>query len=349
MGSVKDLIIYVNPTEKNYGEGEFVFRNNYSVFDWGIMPDVIPHKGESLCLMSAYFFEKIEKEGIKTHYNGLIDSRNKVCNIKELDEPTNRMWIKVVRVIKPSFKNGAYVYSEFNKTLENYLVPVEFIYRNVISEGSSVLRRLKNGKIKLKEVGLSKIPEKSEKLKMPFLDASTKLEEQDKYISWREAKKISGLTNKEITKIRSLTLKINDIISKELFKKDIVNEDGKLEYGVGPGREIILVDTVGTLDENRFTYRNKRISKEIIRQFYRKTCWHKDITIAKLLAMKLNFIEWKMLCFSKPKKLPYELKEILSNMYTSAANKIIGKKIFDSPKLEDVLKSQEDFLERLVL
>ncbi|MEM2727184.1 MAG: phosphoribosylaminoimidazolesuccinocarboxamide synthase, partial [Archaeoglobaceae archaeon] len=80
MGSVKDLIVLKSPNG-GLGEGIFEFSNRYSVFDYGEMPDKIEGKGASLCLISAYFFEKLEKIGIKTHYDGLIeDSR-----VKKLD------------------------------------------------------------------------------------------------------------------------------------------------------------------------------------------------------------------------------------------------------------------------
>ena len=48
MGSVKDLIIVKNPTQKNMGIGKFIFSDRYSVFDWGEMPDQIEEKGKEL-------------------------------------------------------------------------------------------------------------------------------------------------------------------------------------------------------------------------------------------------------------------------------------------------------------
>jgi len=52
MGSVKDLIIFKEPKEK-IGKGVFVFSDRFSVFDYGIMPDIIPDKGKSLCISTA--------------------------------------------------------------------------------------------------------------------------------------------------------------------------------------------------------------------------------------------------------------------------------------------------------
>ncbi|MEM4702816.1 MAG: phosphoribosylaminoimidazolesuccinocarboxamide synthase, partial [Archaeoglobaceae archaeon] len=72
MGSVKDLIVIKEPSD-GLGEGIFVFSDRYSVFDYGEMPDKIDGKGSSLCLISAFFFEKIEESGIRTHYMGLLE------------------------------------------------------------------------------------------------------------------------------------------------------------------------------------------------------------------------------------------------------------------------------------
>jgi phosphoribosylaminoimidazole-succinocarboxamide synthase len=61
VGSVKEVL---GPLEL-LGESAVVFRftDAYSVFDWGRMPDAIPHKGEALALMAAYFFERLEDAG----------------------------------------------------------------------------------------------------------------------------------------------------------------------------------------------------------------------------------------------------------------------------------------------
>ena len=54
MGSVKDLIVIEEPTEKP-GTGRFVFSDRYSVFDYGEMPDKIENKGRSLYGFRVFF------------------------------------------------------------------------------------------------------------------------------------------------------------------------------------------------------------------------------------------------------------------------------------------------------
>ena len=69
MGSVKDLKV-IKPAEQNsLGVAHFHFSDRYSVFDWGEMPDLITKKGQALCVIGAYFFEKLEEMGEWMKFN----------------------------------------------------------------------------------------------------------------------------------------------------------------------------------------------------------------------------------------------------------------------------------------
>jgi len=81
MGSVKDIEIIEAPEKNRLGLGRFVFSDRYSVFDWGEMPDHISNKGASLCIISAYFFEKLGEKH-RTHYVGVVENGK----VKRLDE-----------------------------------------------------------------------------------------------------------------------------------------------------------------------------------------------------------------------------------------------------------------------
>lgn len=73
MGSVKDLVVLKQPNDVETGIGRFIFSDRYSIFDWGEMPNYIENKGKALCILGAYFFEKLEDIGIKTHYLGVVN------------------------------------------------------------------------------------------------------------------------------------------------------------------------------------------------------------------------------------------------------------------------------------
>ena len=65
IGKVKTVTILKQPTPNEFGSAVFAFRDEYSIFDFGKMPDDIPFKGESLCRMAIYNFERLEQQGIK--------------------------------------------------------------------------------------------------------------------------------------------------------------------------------------------------------------------------------------------------------------------------------------------
>ncbi len=330
MGSVKDLVIIKEAKDNITGIGRFIFSDHYSVFDWGRMPNVIEDKGKALCIIGAYFFEKLNEKEIKNHYIGLVEN-GKIKKLDELENPTNIMQFKLLRVFKPKTRNG-YDYSIYKKEKTNFLIPLEIIYRNSLPAGSSIFKRLKEGKIRIEDLGISKMPKEGEKLPKPIIDVSTKLEEVDRYISWEEAKEVAGLNDEEIEKIKEITLKINEIITKETKKVNIENDDGKIEFGFDENRNLILVDVIGTPDECRFRFNNFPVSKEIAREFYRKTEWYRELESAK----KIDKINWRKFV-SPPPKLPHKLSKLLSSLYKACCNEITRKKWFDVMPLKDVV------------
>lgn len=324
------------------GVGRFHFSDRYSVFDWGEMPDNIEGKGAALCLMGAYTFEKLEDKDIKTHYRGLVDVNGKVVHFDELKQPSNIMEINLVNVYKPKayVKNGTliYDYSIYTSKLKNYLVPLEIIYRNGLPEGSSVFKRLKQGLITLEDLGLEHYPKVGEKLEKPIFDVSTKLEEGDRYVSWKEAQQIAGLTDCEMEEVKRVLLKVDEAITDIASKAGLVNEDGKIELALDPQRKLMVVDVVGTLDECRFTYKGLHVSKEIARIYYRQTKWAKEVEEAKKKAKEKGVKNWKRLVETKPPKLDAKLKTLISQMYMATTNEVTGRRMFDVPKLADIVE-----------
>ncbi|HOV22331.1 MAG TPA: phosphoribosylaminoimidazolesuccinocarboxamide synthase [bacterium] len=344
MGSVKDLEIIKKAEKDKMGIGRFHFSDRYSVFDWGEMPDNIDGKGASLCIVSAFFFEKIERKGIKTHYRGVVDKNGNLRKFGEIERPVSTMEISLVRVLKPTFSSGKYDYSIYKKEKGNFLIPLEIIYRNGIPSGSSILKRLKNGELNLSDIGLDHFPVEGEKLEKPIFDISTKLEMKDRYISLKEGKEIACLSDEEVSQMQEVLFVINATISEEVKKIGIENEDGKIELGFTPEREFIVVDVIGTPDECRFTYNGINLSKEIARQYYRKTKWYEEVERAKNEAKDIGIDDWKSLCKLNPKKLPTKLKKTIENIYKSFANELTGKKFFASPPLKEIIQEYSSYL-----
>jgi len=349
VGSVKDLEVLKRPTKEKMGVARFHFSDRYSVFDWGRMPDLIEGKGAALCVMGAYSFEMLEADGIRTHYRGVVTPKGRIVRTDELEEPVNVMEIDLVNVYRPKPYRDAgrlkYDYSIFTPDLKNFLIPLEIIYRNGLPEGSSVFKRLKQG-LKPEDLGLDHYPKPGERLEKPIFDVSTKLEEKDRYITWEEAQRITGLTDSEVLMVRENLLKVDDLITKAAAKAKLENEDGKVEFAFDDERRLMVVDVVGTLDECRFTYEGLHVSKEVARQYYKRTEWYRDVEMAKREADARGVEDWRSLCRSKPPRLDPQLRGIICNIYKSAANEYTGLYLFEAPSLAETLKEYREYLEQ---
>lgn len=318
MPSVKKLTVLKKASPEEFGLGIFEFTDDYSVFDYGKMPDIIPGKGESLCRMAAYNFQELEKLGLKTHYRNFV--------------APNKMEINLVQVLFPQ-KN------ELNAESKNYLIPLEVIFRNSLPKGSSVFKRLAKGQLKPEDIGLSETPEPGTKLGKPLIDVSTKLEETDRYLSWQEAQEMSFLSDEQLEAMKNTALKINDFINRKSEALGLEHADGKVEFALSPEKELILIDVCGTLDEDRMLFKGVHVSKQVLRDYYKTTPWYEALEQAKEAGKAKE--EWPA-----PEKIPPELLEIVSNMYKSVAEAWTGEKVWQAPKIEEVMQAYQEFLEK---
>ncbi|MGD9963626.1 MAG: phosphoribosylaminoimidazolesuccinocarboxamide synthase, partial [Thermoplasmata archaeon] len=106
---------------------EFVFSDKISVFD-KIIPSLIPHKGETLCRTSAFWFQVARSCGIKTHFKEFI--------------PPNRMRVHKVQVLDPS---------KLTRKSTDFLVPLEVICRYYVA--GSLWDRVRSGEVKPSKLG----------------------------------------------------------------------------------------------------------------------------------------------------------------------------------------------------
>ena len=259
-GKVKE----VYETE-NKDELEFFFTDRISVFD-KIIPSDVPHKGETLCRTSAYWFSVAENIGIKTHF------------IKTI--LPNRMRVKKVDVIRD--------YSKLNEKTTNYLIPLEFICRYYVA--GSLFDRIKNREVKPETLGFDRDynVKYGDKLPTPFFEVTTKLEKTDRNLGLDEALRISGLSKDEYKEIKETFLKIDDRMNSAVRQRGLIHVDGKKEFAFDENRSIMLIDTFGTADEDRFWDRNKyekgefvELSKEYVRQYYRETGYYEKLMSAR--------------------------------------------------------------------
>lgn len=357
MGSVKDLIIGIEPNEKELGIGVFNFSNRYSVFDWGKMPDDIPNKGAALCMMAAWNFEQAERAGIGTHYLGLANPLGGgITTINGVRAPADRMIVKLARAIKPPYENGKYDYSYFTKNrgrINNYVVPLENIYRRGAPQGSSLLKRMAGLDQKrdakelmslLSKYGLTHRPMPGSIFPKLGFDFTTKFERRDRELSDSEAYRISGLTNEQFSNLNFTKEKIASMVSGRAREVGLTDYDGKHEY-ISHNGGIMLADVAGTFDENRFMLGNRQVSKELLRQHLKTTQkeWYEDIQRAKTEAEEKKIENWKSLVRVQPKPLEPRLVDLVGEMYASGANRYIGLQIFKARPLEKVMNDLGEY------
>lgn len=338
MGSVKDLTVLTPATAGHTGEGYFTFSDRYSVFDWGEMPDHIPAKGIALNMMAAFNFIQLRKRGVLTHFLG---TSKEASGVTDFNKPSNIMRVKLTQVI-PTDRD----YARYDGSQKHYLIPLEIIFRNGLPKGSSIFKKLKRSEDDaaatasiLAELGLKEKPQPGMMLPEARYDFTTKLESTDRALSFTEAKRISGLNDTQFIKLLNTAKNVNQFITAQAESKGFKHFDGKIEAMICDG-EIILVDVLGTFDENRFLYHEEQISKEILRQAYvtLQPDFIQAIDQAKLQAAAEHNSDWKSYCSVKPEKLPDHFIEIISQIYQSGANHYTGEIIFPHvPSLDTLI------------
>jgi phosphoribosylaminoimidazole-succinocarboxamide synthase len=184
--------------------------------------------------------------------------------------------------------------------------------------------RICDGELKPSKLGFKSAKEVKygDKLPEPFVEVTTKLEKVDRPLTKKEALKISGLTQEEYAEIMEATLSMDEKIAEEVEKRDLIHVDGKKEYAFDENRELMVVDTFGTADEDRWwdweSYSEGEfveLSKEFVRQYYRKIGYYDKLTEAR----KKGKPEPKI------PTLPADTIEEVSGLYIDMFERITGE------------------------
>ncbi len=350
MTSVKQFRVERAATADELGRGAFVFTDDYSVFDWGKMPDPIPGKGASLCAMGAHSFERMEREGIPTHYRGVVDPAGDggdatagddggaVARLEEVSKPPREMAIDLTQVPDLPRDGRDYDYAAyFEAAADNYLIPLEVVFRNRVPVGSSLRRRSSP-----REHGLDRDewPDRAVELPEPVVEFSTKYEESDRYLPRPEAHLLAGRA--DVDDLERVARAVNDLVSEVAEDAGLTHEDGKIECLYYRG-EVRVADVTGTLDENRFSYDGRQVSKEVLRQHHRRTQpeWIEAVERAKDRAKDEGVADWRRLCERDPEPLEEDTIAIASEMYGAAANAYLDRDPFDAPPLSEAVAATE--------
>ena len=336
MTSVKEFRVEQEPTGSDLGRGRFVFTDRYSVFDWGEMPDHVPQKGASLCTMGAHNFETLEAEGVPTHYRGVYAAGSDgPVELADCTRPPTEMAIQLTQVPDlPYLGDDAYDYDAYHAAAgDNYLIPLEIVFRNTVPVGSSLRSRGSPA-----EYGLDTEtwPDEAVELPEPVVEFSTKYEEQDRYLDRAEADRIAGRA--DLDALESLALTVNNVLSARAAEHGFRHEDGKIECLSHDGT-VAVADVAGTFDENRFSYNGQEVSKEVVRQYYKRTDpgWVEAVSAAKSAARERGVADWRTLCDRSPDPLPDEVLDAVSDLYAAGTNAYTDTAWFDAPTIDDAV------------
>ncbi|HTT73970.1 MAG TPA: phosphoribosylaminoimidazolesuccinocarboxamide synthase [Thermoplasmata archaeon] len=292
-GKVKE-VYEVSPTEL-----EFRFTNDISVFDKHI-PSEIPHKGETLNRTAAHWFQMCGRLGVPHHFLGLAG-------------PT-AMRVKRVHVVPNPRTLGAHP--------RNYLVPLELIVRYYLA--GSMWDRVKSGKVAPTDLGFpaGKTLAYGEPLPQPHFEVTTKLEPVDRLLTTKEALELSALDGKQLDQLRETILKIDAAMQEEIGPRGLIHVDGKKEFAVDADGVLMVVDTFGTADEDRFwdqaAYERGRqvdFSKEFVRQHYRQIGYYDQLMRAREARTEEPPIP----------PLPPLLIDEVSRLYTTVYQRLTGR------------------------
>ncbi|RYZ68861.1 MAG: hypothetical protein EOP09_08745 [Proteobacteria bacterium] len=308
----------------------FEFTDDYSVFDWGKMPDTIPNKGEALAHLTASLYQrlqdpkewqafaktfknvpaKLQEQGLLTHFKGFDQDRSLLVQKINIHRPQKMT------------EKGREYYIYPQKLTAPYLIPLEVVFRFEVGAGSSLTKRHPEYK-------------SGHRFSAPYVEMFTKLEEKDRPLTEEEAMILSGLAPEKYQEVREKTALVAEILKFWFDQKNINLVDGKLEWGLTDKNEIMLVDAIGP-DEMRLEKNQVQLSKEVLRDYYRKTPWFEQLEHAK----DHNITNWKSQ-ISEPPPLPAELKSLVSQMYQSLVDEVMGSDRFSCKPLNEITEEMK--------
>jgi phosphoribosylaminoimidazole-succinocarboxamide synthase len=292
-GKVKEVY------EVSATELEFRFTNDISVFDKHV-PSEIPYKGETLCRTAAHWFGRCERLGVRHHF-------------LRLSGPTS-MRVRRVRVV-PSPRT-------LGPSPRSYLVPLELIVRYYVA--GSLWDRVRAGKVTARELGFpaGRTVAYGDELPNAHFEVTTKLEPVDRLLSIPEALELAAIDRPQLDQIRETILKVDRAMQEEIGPRGLLHVDGKKEFAVDDQGALMVADTFGTADEDRFWDKDAYVrgrqvdfSKEFVRQHYRQSGYYDRLVQAR---------ERKAPEPSIP-PLPPLLVDEVSRLYTTVFQRLTGE------------------------
>ncbi len=285
-------LLHKGSTKDVFSQNEnliFKFSDRYSIFDWGEMPDHIPGKGSALALFTKKFYRELNLQGFATH-------------LTDLPVGSDEIAVTPYKVLRGDYTSMVQD--------ENLFIPLEVIFRLGAGKGSSLLKRSADYR-------------EGMRFEKPMIEFTTKLERFDRPLTHLEAKTLGGFRDSEWESLLTYTQQIALFLKSAFQDLGVELWDGKVEFAFGRvkngQRQIILVDSIGP-DELRLSKNNVQLSKEILRQFYKKTPWYESMEEGKK-KFGPSFKEH----VPPPGKLPKDFLKTVSSLYTVLAEAILSQ------------------------
>jgi phosphoribosylaminoimidazole-succinocarboxamide synthase len=315
--STKNLEIIEPPTATREGVGIFEYTDNYTVFHYGRMPDLIPGKGEAICRMAVSNLTMLEAAGVPTHFRRFIAPNRIEFDLARVPDPD---------AVPPIPDAG------------NYLIPVQVLFRNELPQGSSVHRRLSAGALAPAEIGLCGIPAVGEKLRQPLIEYATTLEDVNRFIGGPEAQRLAGLSDEQFLAMRDIAVKVNEVLTSHARELGLSHSDGKVEFLVSSDARIVLADSPGTPDESRLMFNGVHCGKQVLRNWYVENGL--EVPVSRLIAEGVPRSRWP-----QPATLPPEFLPVMSDLYRSLSETWTGERLWNAPALQAATQAVADLIQ----
>lgn len=238
------------------GRGSLIFisTDRHSSFDRIIAH--IPHKGQVLNQVSAWWFEQT-KDIVPNH---------------------------VLAVPDPNVTVGK----------KCILVPVEAVMRGYLTgvTDTAIWTRYSSGQREFGGVTLPDGMKKNQKLPEPIFDPTTKEESHDRTLSPQEMIAEGFITKELFEKVRETATALFKRGTDMAAERGLILVDTKYEFGLDRNNELVLIDEIHTPDSSRYwmqdTYEEqiangeepKSFDKEFLRLWFKENCDpYKDATL----------------------------------------------------------------------
>jgi phosphoribosylaminoimidazole-succinocarboxamide synthase len=313
----------------------FEFTDDYSIFDWGKMPDTIANKGRALAVFGTFFFdrladpsfwqglnksntlEKFENEfavelkkspvlqellkaGLESHFQGLVSETGEKLSLEKAAAHPHPIYMQVRKATVQRPKPVVVL----NQNVFDY-PQADHSLRTRLIPLEVVFRFGMPSGSSLKE-RLEKNPAYARTLGLSKQPVEGQMFERPVLEFYTKLEpKDRLLSAQEALLISGLDgAQFNELVDRTLFACIALFwqfQQRGIELWDGKFEfimhegKILLADSIGP-DELRLLYKETHLSKEMIRQIYRGSNWERSLKEAQKLAQERCTLEWKAIC-----------------------------------------------------